>query len=61
MALSCSTEKVRPPAPALDVAAGAGEVVERAEAHVERAGHPVHVMPGCSDLRPTLPGRAVVT
>lgn len=45
MALSCSTEKVRPPAPALDVAAGAGEVAERAEAHVERAGHPVHGCP----------------
>lgn len=45
MVLSCSTEKVRPPAPALDVAAGAGEVAERAEAHVERAGHPVHGCP----------------
>ena len=45
MALSCSTEKVRPPAPALDAAAGAGEVAERAEAHVERAGHPVHGCP----------------
>lgn len=45
MALSCSTEKVRPPAPALDVAAGAGEVAERAEAHVERAGHPVYGCP----------------
>ena len=45
MALSCSAEKVGPPAPALDVAAGAGEVAERAEVHVERVGHPVHGCP----------------
>ena len=45
MALSCSTEKVRPPAPALDAAAGAGEVVGRVEVRVEGVRHPVHGCP----------------
>ena len=45
MALSCSTEKVRPPAPALDVAAGAGEVVERVEVRVEGVRHLAHGRP----------------